>query len=485
MATKIRLISCAALAVPFFFLAACGGGGGGAPNPPPVVPPTTDTKAPEVVLADVRPSSGATGVERDATIVVPFDEELACGAPVIGLFGEVNGTLTCENVGGKGKLSLKPTTSLNPDVVYPFTVVATDRAGNRSNPYTGSFRVRPLRALDAKAYVGTVPNTDGSDAVSVINLATGAVKSIGFPAVPGFGPLYSVVVDPVTARAYFAGWGAAKLYAVDIETDTPLPTIPIDAVQSVIHVSYGLTLTESDFCVVLSASFPVGASENRLQCWDRYSLALTYTGTNHSLADTSMITTGVRFVTQPAKKLYVINALRRTVDGGTPTAGTPGTLAVLNPTTYAVERTIPVGATPRDFAVDPVTGLIWVANAGDKTVSIVNPANGQVETMELTSFVSNQAPRGITIDRAKDRVYITDWQYSVYIYRLSTREEITRVNAGAGAYLTSIVGNDLWVLFGDGSMVAINRDTLTVQRTVTLRANSSPNSLATYGGNSQ
>jgi YVTN family beta-propeller protein len=45
---------------------------------------------------------------------------------------------------------------------------------------------------------------------------------------------------------------------------------------------------------------------------------------------------------------------------------------------YRVTRTIPVGGQPDAVAVDPVAGTVYVANAGDGTVSVIDAATGAV-----------------------------------------------------------------------------------------------------------
>ena len=50
------------------------------------------------------------------------------------------------------------------------------------------------------------------------------------------------------------------------------------------------------------------------------------------------------------------------------------TVSVIDAATMTVTRTIPVGSLPQAVAVDPATRTVYVTNAGDNTVSVIDAA---------------------------------------------------------------------------------------------------------------
>lgn len=474
-------------------LTACGGGGGGGGTTPPVSPPA-DSTPPQVM--SVTPSNNATGVAPTAKVEATYDEALNCtdvSGKIVQVAG-VDATVSCD--GTAKKMSLSPKSALPADTLVTATIpAATDMAGNKGLPVAVTFKTVTPVVTSAKLYVGLNPNVDGSNAVAIVNKTTGAVKQVGFPGVPGFGPLYANVVDALAGKVYFAPRGGFKIYVLDLATDAALASIDLDPTLARNDLVWDLTLTESEVCAAMSSSRPVGASQNRLQCWDRWTNVSTFSGANNTLATSDMFTTAIRYVATPMKKIYAINAVDSAIEGSDPRhpAGTKGTLVVLNPVTKAVEQTVSVGSVPVAFDVSKTTGKVYVANSGDKTVSIVNLAAGTVETMALPNYPGMyQRPTSIVVDDGRDRLYVTDNVSSVVVYQLSTRQELTRISlAGLSAGLYSIpttikmVGSDLWVSFtGLNSLVVISADTLLVTQTVSV--GSSPVAFASYApGNAQ
>ena len=89
--------------------------------------------------------------------------------------------------------------------------------------------------------------------------------------------------------------------------------------------------------------------------------------------------------------------------------GTDGTVSRINPATYAVVQTIPVGTDPA--AVTVTDGDVWVANSGDGTVSRISAAaNAVVQKITVGNFPDAIAsgPSGIWVanqgDATVDRI---------------------------------------------------------------------------------
>ncbi len=471
-------------------LSACGGGGGGSPppvaNPPPVA---GDTTPPQV--ASVTPTEGATGVALTASVEATYNESLACSG-VIGTVVKIAGVdaaVGCD--GAAKKMSLSPQAELPADTVVTATIpAATDMAGNKGQPVTVNYRTaKKAVATTAKLYASLVPEVDGSKAVAIVDSAAGTVKQVGFQAgngQPGFGPFCAITVDSKTAKVYFASCGGFKIYVRDLVTDDVLPSIDLDPTLARIDLVWGLALTETDVCAAMSGSVPDGVSQNRVKCFDRMTNLPTFDGANNTLAAADMFTTKLQYGTAPAKWLYAINALTTSVSQVFPPAGTPGTLVRLNPATYAVEQTYAVGSVPMAFRVHEVTGHVYVANAGDKNISIVDPTNGRTEVMDLGFTRMQQRPEDLALAMAKDRVFVSDGESKVYVYSLSGRQEVAQLSLGAGSgpKKLAILGNELWVTCGNGMVMSIGLDSLVVTRTLAL--GNSPVGLASYApGNAQ
>lgn len=481
MATPIRRsLSVAALAAALV-LSACGGGGGG--SAPPANPPAGDTTPPQV--ASIIPAEGATGVALTAPVEATYNENLDCSG-VIGTVVKIAGVDAVVGCNGPAKkMSLSPQTELPADTVVAATIpAATDVAGNKGQPVTVNYRTaKKAVATVAKLYAGLVPEVDGSKAVAIVDSAAGTVKQVGFQAgsgQPGFQAFCAITVDPKTAKVYFASCGGYKIYVRDLVTDGVLPSIDLDSTLSRIDLVWGLTLTETDVCAAMSGSVPDGVSQNRVKCFDRVTNLPTFEGANNTLAAAGMFTTRLQYGTIPAKWLYAINALTTSVSQVFPPTGTPGTLVRLNPVTYAVEQTYAVGSVPMAFRVHEVTGHVYVANAGDKNVSIVDPASGRTEVMDLGFARMQQRPEDLMLAVTKDRMFVTDGESKVYAYSLSGRQEVAQLSLGAGSgpKRLAVLGNELWVTCGNGTVVAIGLDSFTVTRTLTL--GNSPIGFASY-----
>jgi large repetitive protein len=98
------------------------------------------------------------------------------------------------------------------------------------------------------------------------------------------------------------------------------------------------------------------------------------------------------------------------VDPGTDVAyvTVPGTgVAVIDLATDTLTATIPVGVDPRSIAVDPDTGMVYVDNSHDDSVSVINGATNSV-TATITGLTSRATDsiNGVAVDPVTDMVYV-------------------------------------------------------------------------------
>ena len=85
-----------------------------------------------------------------------------------------------------------------------------------------------------------------------------------------------------------------------------------------------------------------------------------------------------------------------------------GSVSVIDEATNTVTGTIPVGSLPVGVAVDPVARTVYVTNAGDDTVSVIDEATN---TVFETIPVGSSGPVGVAADPATQTVYVANWGY--------------------------------------------------------------------------
>lgn len=88
----------------------------------------------------------------------------------------------------------------------------------------------------------------------------------------------------------------------------------------------------------------------------------------------------------------------------------PGTISVVDLTRGAIVATVGVGRHPTALALDTVAGRLYVANANDDSISVIDTATRTVvSTIPLQPFstrIDGIAPTAIAIDRARNRLLI-------------------------------------------------------------------------------
>lgn len=388
-------------------------------------------------------------------------------------------TATCD--GETGTITLTPADSWLYGTVDTLTLSGiTSRDGYvMRDLVTVTFTTKAVVSAPT-LYVGGMIGIQGERSLHVLNPATGQIMkqldlSAGNPGEEwSFGSV-SLLADTLTGQLVVMPWIAHHLYTVDLENHGVKIT---DQDPGVGYVTEGMFLRGNDFCTAITRSLPWGAMNNQLRCWSRTTKKESFTTTNDFLAETAMRTFKIRNMTTPTPKVYLVNGVQDAYDNSTGNwlPGTKGELRVLNPTTFALERKVPVGSVPVDFAVHPASGDVWVINGGDRSLSIVRPSDRRAEDVETIPLVGydtrgNQRPSGIVMDVAKNQVYITDGYRTVFVYDLRTRTEKAQIAISPthGPGNIALVGDKLYVSnlhYEGGLLMTINRDTLAVTRTV-------------------
>jgi len=99
------------------------------------------------------------------------------------------------------------------------------------------------------------------------------------------------------------------------------------------------------------------------------------------------------------------------------------------------ETTIPVGAMPCAAAVDTRTGLAYVLNYADNSVTVVDGPAGKV----LATISVGKRPEAIAVDPARNRIYVANTHSnSVSVIDGRTRAVVATVPAGRNPYAIAV-----------------------------------------------
>ncbi len=235
-----------------------------------------------------------------------------------------------------------------------------------------------------------------SDTVSVID---GSTQSVVATIAAGRMP-YAIGIDPGLRRVLVMNTYSSYVTEIDEATNraTQLPLGSKDAVavDSRLHLAWLLGYEDSALTVLDEASRTTRRSPAAMHLW--------------GLA-----------VDEERGVLYATEAQSRAL------------LAVQEKTGAAA--TIPVGDTPCAAAVDARTGLVYVLNYADDSVSVVQSSAGKT----LATIRVGSRPEAIEIDEERDRIYVANTHSnSVSIIDGHARTVIATVPAGRNPYAISI-----------------------------------------------
>ncbi len=295
---KKTLFSLAATLSLSLALTSCGGGA----TPPTPVPPVVDSTAPSVV--SVTPSSGATGVSKDANVVVTFSEPMDQASAQAAFQSADLGTATFSWSADGTAMTVNPNadlayTSSGKSYSFKVTTTAKDKANNALGSETSS-SFKTFRQLSSTVTSTAALDGDANNAGEVFTTSNEARAGDGFTNRP-YRAFFSFDISSLPAGVEPANIVSATLNAYQslvagtpyaslksgpclgvLSTDgsmsaqglppiiTPIitPIIPIIPIDPIIlplplfgcdaalleHVSYGSSLTGADFeTPVLSA----------------------------------------------------------------------------------------------------------------------------------------------------------------------------------------------------------------------------------------
>ena len=314
------------------------------------------------------------------------------------------------------------------------------------------------------AYVGNLGADGTGDTVSVVNgMTCNGHDSSGCAQTPatvtvGQTPV-GVTVDPFTDTVYVANDGSSN-------DGTTVSVIDGAACNGLRHAGCSqppasVTVGDGPGWVALDhaahTAYVANQGDNTVSVVD----TATCDGTVHTGCD--QIPPAVPVGTQPwalsvDTARHTVYAINQQVD----------TMSVINADTCnaadhagcaALPPTAQVGGAPEGVITDPSTGTVYVANASENTVSVVNPdrcdARHAVGCRHPAPAVAvGAAPNGIGVDRAADSVYVANTgDNTVSVINTDTCNTLRR--GGCANQVTVPVGNS-------PSGVAVDQATHTV-----------------------
>ena len=145
--------------------------------------------------------------------------------------------------------------------------------------------------------------------------------------------------------------------------------------------------------------------------------------------------------------------------------------------------TIPVGGGPTGIGADLSTGQLYVANADDGTVSVVD-----VDTNTVTKTITvGGVPNGVIVDSANGVAYVSNFTLDVvHVIDTATNSEVDTVNVGSGPdgmeidpdtgtlWVTNFLGNTVTVVDLYASPLAIS----SLPTTINLGVGTGPNDIS-------
>lgn len=165
-------------------------------------------------------------------------------------------------------------------------------------------------------------------------------------------------------------------------------------------------------------------------------------------------------------------------------------VVVLDRSTCGIIHTEPVGAAPYALAVDPVRERIWVANAGGRSLSVLDAKSGA--TLGAVELDGLGMPQGIAVDAPRRRVYAVYLLAPRYhalavidadALRIERTLRGNRLHPLTDAYGVAVEPGSGQVLLSDvGGLVAVDPVTLAVTAVAPDGGTASPFGLAVDAG---
>lgn len=430
------------------------------------------------------PAAGATNVLAKGTkLVTTWSEPLACaGVSGEGKVGELWMKVACSG----NELSFTP--GRTGEERWPFgstsSVSMTGVRGVSNFPSATesvSFTTRVAGAgAGPKVFVANYgANGDpGSpyygDAVSIIS-QSGAIQGVKLPGLPtavGWAQMQRLAVDPTAGMVYVGGAGLF-LYRFDLETGQALAPLDLNLPEAPWHIVQGIALQGSEVCVAMGRrDYLEYTSKGVLECWNRYTQERTYRSAANHLVPADMVV--MDLVSVPERDVYYAVAYETTAynlimgEGGDLreeiTSGSKGVVVEVDAKTKAIKRTFTVGAGPRSVVYDATRTRLVVANSGDRTLSLIDLASGNVVTRALPGFTGFQRPMQAKI--VGGELWLSNYYSQLVALSLDSLQETRRVTAGYLAEYFDYVGGEFYSTRGFHNQITATTPVTNASRTL-------------------
>lgn len=137
-----------------------------------------------------------------------------------------------------------------------------------------------------------------------------------------------------------------------------------------------------------------------------------------------------------------------------------GSISVINPNTNTVTTTINGFSSPTGIIFDSTNDMIYVANTGSGSVLVVDP---HTNTISGTGINIGGAPYGLTFDKTHNRIYVAN-SGGVAVIDASTNNVVTNISVGTNPQNLAFdsTNGDIYVAnSGSNSVSVINTSTNT------------------------
>ncbi len=286
------------------------------------------------------------------------------------------------------------------DWLYPTTDIPHQQySAIEALPKPGPVVVPSALTISFQAWASDVPGTYYSDVVAIAQVVMAAARG--------------------TAEVRVVGRPQRGYLPLVMRSTSPISPSTSDATGSVSEVEPILTWQPFTSSITLSSSIPTMETPPHV---DSISVEAEPRGTA---------------IDSLAQRAYVT---------------TENELVIIDLEESKLVATVPLGTDPQGVAVNPSTGLVYVALSGEGSLSVVDGLEGRV----LAVITGLKRPRGVAANPMANRVYVTDTGADRLVVMDGTNNEML-VSLPTGSYPDAVgvdpEANRIYVAnAGDGSL---------------------------------